>query len=375
LGNPIIATALNAVGTASDIAELNTVLNNPNLSLAEKILRSTNAVLGLATNAVDAAELARRIRIGDLGLELAILPAVGHKALDLRNLGKGTISADYAKLQSDLRLTNEATDLLQRGLVSPEAIRALSVKDKLAPEYAAYIVLDHGNVREVQSFVELAAAKNVTLETAEQVLKNAKNVANRGGIGSQGLLPEVNDLVSPSSKGNLRNPDAVPNLVREAEEQVRKQGFSGFTKEIQDAASYVARGDDIELSTGADIINFTTKEAIQSKEIFGSSIGAIEERLREGAVQLSGVRGEVPLPGFTRTIDVRINSQFGSNNPYFNQSDPAAIQTFIRDILNVAADSLGDNLPKTQFLFFYVDRVRFTNNQGTWVFEATNLRP
>jgi hypothetical protein len=77
LGNPIIATALNAVGTASDIAELNTVLNNPNLSLAEKILRSTNAVLGLATNAVDAAELARRVRIGDLGLELAILPAVG----------------------------------------------------------------------------------------------------------------------------------------------------------------------------------------------------------------------------------------------------------------------------------------------------------
>jgi hypothetical protein len=373
LGNPIIATALNAVGTASDIAELNTVLNNPNLSLAEKILRSTNAVLGLATNAVDAAELARRIRIGDLGLELAILPAVGHKALDLRNLGKGTISPDYAKLQSDLKLTNEATDLLQRGLVSPEAIRALRAKDALAPEYVAYVVYDWGNAREAQSFVELAAG-GVPLATAEKVLFDAKGVANRGGIGSQGLLPEVNDLVGPYSKGNLRNPNAVPTLIREAEEQVRKQGFSGFTKEIQDAASYVARGDDIELSTGADIVNFTTKEAIQSKRVFSGNQQNITSNLQRGAAQLSGITGEMPLPGLTRTINIDIDPQFGSQNPYFNQSNPAEIQTLIKDALNVPANIGDSNLPKTEILSIYVDRVRFKNNIGTWVFEAANFR-
>jgi hypothetical protein len=181
----------------------------------------------------------------------------------------------------------------------------------LAPEYVAYVVYDWGNAREAQSFVELAAG-GVPLATAEKVLFDAKGVANRGGIGSQGLLPEVNDLVGPYSKGNLRNPNAVPTLIREAEEQVRKQGFSGFTKEIQDAASYVLRGDDIELSTGADIINFTTKEAIQSKRVFSGNEDGIKDNLQKGAVQLSGVTGEVPLPGLTRTINIDIDPQFGS---------------------------------------------------------------
>jgi CARDB len=189
LTNPIIATSLNAVGIASDIAELNTVLNDSNLSLPEKLLRSTNAVLGLGTNALDVVQLASRIRISDVGLELAAVRLPEAPTIDVKGLGTQALSDEFTQLQRQLGLTTQTSDLLQRSDLSSDVISNLDTTAKLAAEDLGYYTYALQNRADVITFTTFAAS-GMDLRTAENIL-----VSNdRGGGGLSGVMPTINEI-------------------------------------------------------------------------------------------------------------------------------------------------------------------------------------
>jgi hypothetical protein len=100
---------------------------------------------------------------------------------------------------------------------------------------------------------------------------------------------------------------------------------------------------------GADVVDYTMREAIQHKRIFGEGDGKLGDALSEAASQLRGRRGEMPPPGFTRIADIRFDEK--ATSPLRN-ADRNMLRAFFK------REELSG-----------VDRVQITTSQGTHVFE------
>jgi hypothetical protein len=123
----------------------------------------------------------------------------------------------------------------------------------------------------------------------------------------------------------------------------------GKVQELEDAISRLQQGHGVALGGGgADVMDYTKREAIQHKRIFGNA--SIKELLAKAAYQLQGDGGEVPPEGFKRIIDIRFDPS--SKNPMRD-----ADKNMLRKLF-----PLREDLDK-------VDLVKITTDRG--IFEFT----
>src|SRR6185369_14598879 len=102
-----------------------------------------------------------------------------------------------------------------------------------------------------------------------------------------GVAEKVEALVN--SRG-FKNPENLPKFLNDwnaAEE--------GKVQALEDAVARLQKGHEVALEGGgADVVDYTTKEALQHKRIFGEGRTALRDDLVKAADQLRGAGGEVP---------------------------------------------------------------------------------
>jgi len=116
----------------------------------------------------------------------------------------------------------------------------------------------------------------------------------------RGVVERVKALVeSPGYK----NPENLPSFLR----KWKLEGNEGKAQALEDAVARLQRGDEVALEGGgADVVDYTTREAIQHKRIFGAE-RQLKDVLGDAAGQLRGKGGEIPPENFKRVIDVRFD--------------------------------------------------------------------
>jgi len=131
---------------------------------------------------------------------------------------------------------------------------------------------------------------------SEQQARQAAQLAVQRGVAEK-----VQALVKSDG---FRNPENLSSFLR----KWKLEGNEGKLQALEDAVARLQRGDVVALEGGgADVLDYTTKEAIQHKRIFGKGEKALGDDLIEGGQQLRGELGEVPPEGFKRVIDVRFD--------------------------------------------------------------------
>jgi len=186
------------------------------------------------------------------------------------------------------------------------------------------------------SELEIAAVLRGKGLSEQQVQAVASNAAKNG------LLEKIRALV----KGRgYKNPENLSGFLGEW----KADGKEGKVQALEDAIARLQKGHEVALEgRGADVVDYTTKEAIQHKRIYGPD-RQLKDVLREAAEQLRGERGEIPPEGFKRAIEVRFDPQ--SAHP-LKGGDRNAVRAVFAD-----RDKLAG-----------VDRILITTDQGTFEF-------
>jgi len=142
---------------------------------------------------------------------------------------------------------------------------------------------------------------------SEQQARAAAQLAVRRGVVRRGVVEKVQALVE--SPG-YRNPENLQKFLNDW----KINGSEGKVQALDDAMARLEKGHAVALEGGgADVVDYTAREAIQHKRIFGEGKTALRDDLAEAARQLRGVKGESPPEGFKRIIDVRFDPK--SNHP------------------------------------------------------------
>jgi len=143
----------------------------------------------------------------------------------------------------------------------------------------------------------------------------------------------------------FRNPEELRHFL-----QGWRPSQEGKVQALEDALARLQKNHHVALENGsADVVDYTTREAIQHKRIFGEG-DSIKQGMEEAATQLQGRRGEVPPKGFTRVVDIR-----------FDERSTSPLRAADRNMLR-AEFATRDELAG-------VDRVQITTDRGTYVFE------
>jgi hypothetical protein len=202
------------------------------------------------------------------------------------------------------------------------------------------------NVGQLQ---EKLVARGVSANNAKQMLQLAK--------GRPEVMEAVEVLINGQGKGKLRNPEELIDLVGKA---TRGENQIGLVRELQSAAERVRLGHEVQLGGGADIVDFTSKEAIQLKNVTSPAPDKVFSNLDTAGIQLKGSRGEqVPKDingkSFQRTAEIMIDN---SNNPLYNKTPNQLLQ------------DLRQQFGKNAILRENVDVVRVRNGSGVSEFKV-----
>ena len=160
----------------------------------------------------------------------------------------------------------------------------------------------------------------------------------------RGIAEKVQALVkSPGYK----NPERLPKFLNDW----KASGKEGKAQALEDAVARLQKGHQVALEGGgADVVDYTAKEAIQHKRIFGEGENALRKVLGEAAEQLRGKRGEIPPEGYRKVIDVRFDPK---SNHLLKGGDRNAVRAAF-----VGRAELKE-----------VDRILITTDRGTFQFD------
>jgi hypothetical protein len=172
-------------------------------------------------------------------------------------------------------------------------------------------------------------------------LKQAQDTAMAAA--RAGVLDKVEVLVK--SPG-YRNPEKLRDFL-----ESWNRAKEGKIQALHDAVTRLRKGHQVALEGGgADVVDYTAREAIQHKRIFGQGRDQLTDDLLDAAGQLRGEKGEVPPAGFTRIADIRFDAQ--SMHPL-----RSADRNKLRTLFPQRKDLRG------------VDRIEITTERGTFVFD------
>jgi hypothetical protein len=152
-----------------------------------------------------------------------------------------------------------------------------------------------GTVTAAASAESEIAAALMRRGLSEQQAKAAARFAVEKGIAGK-----VQALVK---NPGYRNPEKLPRFLDDWNTK-----NEGKVQALEDAVARLQKRHEVALEGGgADVVDYTAREAIQHKRIFGSGEEALKDVLGKAAKQLSGRSGELPPEGFARVIDVRFD--------------------------------------------------------------------
>jgi hypothetical protein len=225
-----------------------------------------------------------------------------------------------------------------------------------------------GSERIAANGAETVAAQVQRLEG--QLVSRGINARNAHEImelatGQPKVLQALEGLLN--GRGNLRNPNELSKLV----ERATRDAEPGILRELELAAARVRQGHDVQLGTvkqpgvgkvGADVVDFTTQEAIHSKNITSPAQNAVEGEIDKSAQQFEGRQPNpeiVPTKAdgqtFRRVTEVIVNNP---QNPSHNQTP------------NQLAEFLQGQFKNNSTLRENVDAVRITNQSGVHEFKV-----
>jgi len=255
----------------------------------------------------------------------------------------------------------------------------------MTPQELAHLVqeLRHGErfkangytPQEVRSQVEALhemVNQGMRLNKAEEILKTAAE-------SRQTLEPLQHSLELArqlAESGDLRNSKGLRKKLDEITKTIGKDNQPGYIKELELATERASQGHDIQLGAvidpatgqkvGADVVNHTTEQAIQSKHVSSADPGKVAGNLEEAAKQHAGdkkVPEIVPVNSkgkpYERIIDVTIANP---DNPLYN-ADPKTLNRIIQDSINRTSKEKPE-------WWQSVDTVKITNGNGTFEFRV-----
>jgi hypothetical protein len=265
---------------------------------------------------------------------------------------------EYEVLRLEVNLPANVAQSLQEKEVAVDTVRALSKKGMQPEELNKYLGsfqnrgdYPHQNYG-VEDFQKIASTLNqlgnrgMELNQAQKLLQiSAKQTRALGAI--EMLM---------SGKGMLQNPQELRELVTNI-----NNGDIGKIQELEIAAGRVQKGHqmqlgavhdpnlsseaiekiwelrrqegknpaEIKVNVGGDVVDLTTREVIQSKNVTSADAEKVWQNLREADKQLQGINGELPNPGFKKVAEIRIpsnNELFKLNSREFNNEINGRIQ-------------------------------------------------
>ncbi len=210
---------------------------------------------------------------------------------------------------------------------------------------------------QVQRLEGQLVSRGMNAHNAQEIMELA--------TGQPKVLQALEGLLN--GRGNLRNPNELHKLV----ERATRDAEPGILRELELAAARVRQGHDVQLGTvkqpgvgkvGADVVDFTTQEAIHSKNITSPAQNAVEGELNKSAQQFEGKQPNpevVPTKAdgqpFRRVTEVIVNNP---QNPLHNQT-PKQLAEFLQG-----------QLKNNQTLRENIDAVRITNQSGVHEFKV-----
>ena len=170
--------------------------------------------------------------------------------------------------------------------------------------------------------------------------------------------------------GQIRNLDDKKGL-HDLAKRYAKHNQPGSLRELEVAASRVRQGHDVSFNLGADVVDHTTQEALQIKNVTSRNLEGVQNNFAKAVQQLSGKKGEVvpQRPNhqpFERIAELVINNP---KNPFFagTAEDIAKkLRKYLTDPTVFDDYPLPEGKPPSDF----VDSIRITNENGTHTFEV-----
>jgi hypothetical protein len=168
--------------------------------------------------------------------------------------------------------------------------------------------LDPAVKTEPQEFAELtnkflsqiSKHPNMTKETK---LKEAKDFIQYA-VSDRQIYKFAKEIIN---SGKLDNVEELYKTVKNFATQPNISGALGFQFEVEFAAQLVRSGRRISMGGGADVINHTSKQAWQLKNVDGNN--PFNQVLNKAAKQLTGENNEQPPLGYLKNIALRITGK------------------------------------------------------------------
>lgn len=269
----------------------------------------------------------------------------------------GAVSDAYSAFAKKHGLSEARAAQLRAAGVDLKRLEALIKGGKhpaKSPEVAAQTALDE--IQLAQRLERFGVAKG----------KGATKVARAAG--DAGIIDTVNELLSHVGK-RYRNPEDLGPVL-----EAIGDGHTQHMQALNDALARMRRGHEVSIEAEADVVDHTTKEAIQHKEIQSDKRDQLNANIKKAASQLAGETGEVPPPGYERVADVRVKP----SSPWYKKS-AAEIHTYLKE-MKASRDRLKsgdiDADPNADIAGLASDlEIRVTNANGTFRFRGPDFDP
>jgi len=192
-----------------------------------------------------------------------------------------------------------------------------------------------------------AASASAESEIATELMRKGLSEPQARVAAQLAVRRGVAEKVQALAKSpDYKNPEKLPKFLNDW-----NPTEEGKVQALEDAVARLQQQHKVALEGGgADVVDYTAKEAIQHKRLFGEGKDALRDVLEEAAEQLRGKRGEIPPEGYKKIIDVRFDPR--SNHP-LKGGDRNAVR---------AAFAKRADLKE-------VDRILITTDKGTFEFD------
>jgi len=230
-------------------------------------------------------------------------------------------------LWEELQLEPKVRKRLEYEQVAPKTVRELAERGMSAEELAEFVQsfqreYPHSGVADGGQLAEMLNDLGKYGQTAREAKELLQATAKRGQKGFkevERMLEMMNEL---ETSGRLNNPQGLKNILEDATPGLRRNSRSGHIRELEIALERVRQGHDVQLGVvydyrlgrdvGGDVVDFTAREVIQSKDLTTKSEETFFENINKAAAQSMGRYGEFPPLDsrgreFKKIIEIRLD--------------------------------------------------------------------
>jgi hypothetical protein len=282
---------------------------------------------------VPAIALGGSIATGGLS-EMAHGGAVFERATE--NLAKDFLHAIDAEgsgtTWKDLHLEEKVQKSLEFQKVEPKTVESLAQKGVSPEELAEFVDVfrreyPHNAATDGEQLARMLdglRSFGQSFEGGKELLRSTARLSQKAS--TQKAFKEVERVLDVAKEldasGSLTNPQELRKVLAKASVELGRAGRSGFAQELELALERVKQGHEVQLGkiydhrrglqTGGDIVDYTTKEVIQSKYLTTDDVNGFLKNIEKAAQQTMGKHQEFPPIDskgreFKKVVEVRLD--------------------------------------------------------------------